>query len=48
MRDPNTPAVRIIHRIILSVGATGGVYKARGRYQHELMTRAYSVFLVED
>jgi hypothetical protein len=40
--------LRIIHRITQSVGATGGVYKGQGRNQHELMTRAYSEFLVED
>ena len=34
-------AVRIIHRITQSVGATGGVYKGQGRNQHELMTHAY-------
>ena len=34
-------AVRIIHRITQSVGATGGVYKGQGRNQHELMTRTY-------
>ena len=34
-------AVRSIHRITQSVGATGGVYKGQGRNQHELMTRAY-------
>ena len=33
--------VQIIHRIIQSVGATGGVYKGQGRNQHELMTRVY-------
>ena len=37
----STAAVRIIHRITQSVGATGGVYKGQGRNQHELMTRAY-------
>ena len=36
-----TAAVRIIHRITQSGGATGGVYKGQGRNQHELMTRAY-------
>ena len=41
VRDPNIAAVRIIHRITQSVGATGGVYKGQGRNQHELMTRAY-------
>ena len=39
-------AVRIIHRITQSVGATGGVYKGQGRNQRELMTRAYWEFLV--
>ena len=29
------------HRIIQSVGATGGVYKGQGRNQHKLMTYAY-------
>ncbi|KAL0744955.1 hypothetical protein Bca101_100900 [Brassica carinata] len=33
-RDPT------LHRIIQSVGATGGVYKGQGRSQRELMTRA--------
>ena len=41
-------AVRIIHRITQSVGATGGVHKGQGRNQHELMTRAYQEVLVED
>ena len=40
-QEPNTAAVRIVHRIIQSVGATGGVYKGQGRNQHELMTHAY-------
>ena len=39
--ETGTSAVRIIHRITQSVGATGGVYKGQGRNQHELMTRAY-------
>ena len=39
--EPEKTAVRIIHRITQSVGATGGVYKGQGRNQHELMTRAY-------
>ena len=34
-------AVQIIHRIIQSVGATGGVYKGQGRNQPKLMTPAY-------
>ena len=41
VQELNTVAVRIIHRITQSVGATGGVYKGQGRNQHELMTRAY-------
>ena len=41
VRDPNIAAVRMVHRITQSVGATGGVYKGQGRNQHELMTRAY-------
>ena len=40
-RKPKMAAVRTIHRITQSVGATGGVYKGQGRNQHELMTRAY-------
>jgi hypothetical protein len=40
-RKPRIAAVRIIHRITQSVGATGGVYKGQGRNQHELMTRTY-------
>ena len=40
--------LRIIHRILQSVGATGGVHKGQGRHQHDLMTGAYSEFLVED
>ena len=37
----DTSAIRIIHRITQSVGATGGVYKGQGRNQHELVIRAY-------
>ena len=33
--------VQSFHRIIQSVGATGGVYKGQGRNQRELMTRIY-------
>ncbi len=40
--------LRKLHRIIQSVGATGGVYKEQGRSQRELMTHAYKEFLVED
>ena len=36
------------HRIIQSVGATGGVYKGQGRNQRKLMTCAYQEFLVQD
>ena len=36
------------HRIIQSVGATGGVYKGQGRNQHQLFTRAYQEFHVQD
>ena len=38
--------IRHLHRIIQSVGATGGVYKGQGRNRRELMTRAYEEFLV--
>ena len=41
VQELNTAAVRIIHRITQSVGATAGVSKGQGRNQHELMTRAY-------
>ena len=34
-------SVRIIHRIVQSIDATGGVYKGQGRNQHKLMTCAY-------
>jgi hypothetical protein len=34
-------SIRIIHRIIRSIDATGGVYKGQGRNQHKLMTYAY-------
>ena len=34
-------AVRVIHRTIQSVEATGGVYKGQGRNQRKLMTCAY-------
>ena len=44
----DSSAVRIIHRITQSVGATGGVYKGQGRNRYELMIRAYYEFLVED
>ncbi len=40
--------IRAFHRIIQSVGATGGVYKGQGRIQRELMTHAYKAFLVQD
>ena len=38
--------IRKLHRIIQSVGATGGVYKGQGRNQCELMTRTYWEFQV--
>ena len=41
VRDPNIVAVRIIHRITQSVGATGGVYKGQGRNHCGLMNRDY-------
>ncbi len=47
-RTVSVAAIRKLHRIIQSAGATGGVYKGQGRNQRELMTRAYQVFLVED
>ena len=34
-------AIRTIHRITQSVGATGGVYKGQGHNQHRLMTHTY-------
>lgn len=40
-RTANVVAIGTLHRIIQSVGATGGVYKGQGRSQRELMTRAY-------
>ena len=35
--------LRIIDRIIQSVGATGGVYNGQERNQHELMTRLLEI-----
>ncbi len=40
-RTVGNVALRKLHRIIQSVGATGGVYKGQGRNQRELMTHAY-------
>ncbi|WZY88418.1 hypothetical protein YC2023_045153 [Brassica napus] len=40
-RTTHVAATRTLHRIIQSVGATGGVYKVQGHSQRELMTRAY-------
>jgi hypothetical protein len=37
----NNNSIRIIHRIIQSIDATGGVYKGQGRNQHKLITYAY-------
>jgi hypothetical protein len=39
--------VQIIHRVIQSVGAAGGVYKGQGRSQHDLTTQALE-FVVQD
>jgi len=33
--------VRVIHQIVQSIEATGGVYKGQGHNQHKLMTCAY-------
>ena len=33
--------IQSVHRIIQSVGATGGVYKGQGRNQRKLMTCIY-------
>ena len=33
--------IKIVHRTIQSVGATGGVYKGQGRNQHKLLTCSY-------
>ena len=46
IQELGAAAVRIIHRITQSVGATGGVYKGQGRIQCTLMTHTYKVFLV--
>lgn len=46
-RSPDGPAkIRTLHRIVQSVGATGGVYKEQGRNQHKMLTCAYETFLV--
>ena len=37
----NNNSIRIIHRTIQSIDATGGVYKGQGHNQHKLMTYAY-------
>ena len=39
--EASESTVPIFHRVIQSVGATGGVYKGQGRNQRELMTRIY-------
>ena len=39
-------SLQITHQHILSVGATGGVYKGQGRIQCTLMANTYWVFLV--
>jgi hypothetical protein len=38
---PCMPSIQKAHRIIQSVGATGGVYKGQGRSQRKLVTCAY-------
>jgi len=38
---PVLPKLQHTHRIIQSVGATGGVYKDQGRNQRKLVTCAY-------
>ena len=47
-RTAGVAAIRKLHRIIQSVGATGGVYKGQGRIHLELMTRYYKEFLVQN
>ena len=39
--EANRFTVPILHRVIQSVGATGGVYKGQGRNQRKLMTCIY-------
>jgi len=39
--EANESTVPIFHRVIQSVGATGGVYKGQGRNQCKLMTCVY-------
>lgn len=46
MENQTEILVRRFHRIIQSVGATGGVYKEQGRNQHKMLTCAYETFLV--
>ena len=41
-------SIHHFHRIIQSVGATGGVYKGQGRIQLVLMTQFYKEFLVHN
>ena len=40
-RKTKSALIHHFHRIIQSVGATGGVYKGQGRNQRKLMTCAY-------
>lgn len=40
-KTPYQPKIQSVHRIIQSVGATGGVYKGQGRNQRKLMTCIY-------
>ena len=41
VKPPRLKDSQHFHRIIQSVGATGGVYKGQGRNQRKLMTCAY-------
>ena len=47
-KNTSVLSIHHFHRIIQSVGATGGVYKGQGRNQRKLMTCAYQEFLVQD
>ena len=40
-KNTSVLSIHHFHRIIQSVGATGGVYKGQGRNQRKLMTCAY-------
>ena len=47
-RKPKLAAVRTIHRITQSVGATGGVYKGQKLIQCKIMTHTYKTFIVKN